>query len=62
MSAIDTLLNRNSHARLVDPGPDAAELNTILQAACARQTMVACVLGALWWLLVIVGRLWVTCL
>ena len=33
MSAIDTLLNRNSHARLVDPGPDAAELNTILQAA-----------------------------
>ena len=33
MSAIDTLLNRNSHARLVDPGPDAGELNTILQAA-----------------------------
>ena len=33
MSAIDTLLNRNSHARLVDPGPDADELNTILQAA-----------------------------
>ena len=32
MSAIDPLLNRNSHARLVDPGPDAGELNTILQA------------------------------
>ena len=33
MSAIETLLNRNSHPRLVAPGPDEAELETILRAA-----------------------------
>ena len=33
MSVIETLLNRNSHPRLVAPGPDEAELETILRAA-----------------------------
>lgn len=30
---IDLLLKRNSHARLVDPGPSSAQWQTILQAA-----------------------------
>jgi nitroreductase len=33
MSALDTLLNRNSHARLIEPGPDAEAVAKILQAA-----------------------------
>lgn len=33
MSAIETLLKRNSHARLVEPGPEPEALNTILRAA-----------------------------
>ena len=33
MSTLDTLLHRNSHPRLIDPGPDADQLQTILQAA-----------------------------
>ena len=33
MSILDTLLNRNSHPRLTEPGPDADQLQTILQAA-----------------------------
>ena len=33
MSAIETLLERNSHARLVEPGPEPEALNTILRAA-----------------------------
>jgi nitroreductase len=33
MSTLDTLLHRNSHPRLTDPGPDADQLQTILQAA-----------------------------
>ena len=33
MSTLDTLLNRNSHPRLTEPGPDADQLQTILQAA-----------------------------
>jgi len=33
MSAIDILLQRNSHSRLVEPGPDGAALDTILRAA-----------------------------
>ena len=32
MSTLDTLLNRNSHPRLTEPGPDADQLQTILQA------------------------------
>lgn len=30
---LDTLLNRNSHPRLMEPGPDAEQLSVILQAA-----------------------------
>ena len=33
MSTLDTLLHRNSHPRLIDPAPDADQLQTILQAA-----------------------------
>lgn len=33
MSVLDTLLSRNSHARLVEPGPDAQALKAILRAA-----------------------------
>ncbi len=33
MSTLDTLLHRNSHPRLTEPGPDADQLQTILQAA-----------------------------
>lgn len=33
MSTLDTLLNRNSHPRLTGPGPDATQLQMILQAA-----------------------------
>ena len=33
MSALDTLLARNSHARLIEPGPDEEALATILRAA-----------------------------
>ena len=33
MSTLDTLLNRNSHPRLTEPGPDADQLQSILQAA-----------------------------
>jgi len=33
MSAIDILLQRNSHARLVEPGPSPEALDTILRAA-----------------------------
>ena len=33
MPTLDTLLNRNSHPRLTEPGPDADQLQKILQAA-----------------------------
>ena len=33
MSVLDTLLNRNSHARLIEPGPDAEAVAKILHAA-----------------------------
>ncbi|MDG2461014.1 MAG: nitroreductase family protein [Luminiphilus sp.] len=33
MDVIDTLLNRNSHARLTEPGPDEEALSLILRAA-----------------------------
>jgi len=33
MSALDLLLSRTSHARLVEPGPDAEQLETMLRAA-----------------------------
>ena len=30
---LDTLLNRNSHPRLTEPGPDSEQLNLILRSA-----------------------------
>lgn len=33
MSALDLLLSRTSHARLVEPGPDAEQLETMLRVA-----------------------------
>ncbi|GIR69439.1 MAG: hypothetical protein CM15mP74_06900 [Halieaceae bacterium] len=37
--------NRNSHPRLVAPGPDEAELETILRAAMRAPIMAACALA-----------------